>query len=94
MTSSEWLHFLDPEPPQLPRCGGKAWGHAPFQALMTPAQGAVVSTECLSARQTGTEPGKMEDLVKIRQAKLKKSVARGQINQYNPSFSGHSSHYS
>lgn len=47
VTSSEWLHFLDPEPQQLPRYEGKAWGHALFQALGTLAQGAVVSTECL-----------------------------------------------
>lgn len=72
MTSGEWLHFLDPEPPQLPQCGGKAWGPALFQALVMPTQGAVVSTRSLSGGQTGTEPGKQKT-----QLRLEKQIYSG-----------------
>lgn len=72
VTSREWLHFLGPEPPQLPQYGGKAWGHAPFQALVTKAQGAVVNTQCLSARQTGTEPGKWKMWLRLEKKNSKR----------------------
>lgn len=55
-TSSAWLHSSGLEPLQRPRCEGKASGHDLSLALGEGAQGAVASTACLSARQTGTGP--------------------------------------
>lgn len=55
-----WLHSSGPGLLRPPRCGGKAWSRAPSLALAIGAQGAAESTECLSARQTGTGPEEWE----------------------------------
>lgn len=61
-----WLRSSGPEPLRPPRCGGKAGRRALSLALETRAQGAAESTECLSARQTGTGPEEWERWLEIK----------------------------